>query len=131
MYIYIYISTIYLYLYVCEYIMFVFIFPCIHIFLYMYIHMRIMRDATLTWTVFYFLLDRLLFECFVIFWFFGSDLVLSFHSLLKLSGYAFLVKCWQCSIWPGFVCQVQMWSMIENYDCAWNSYLYEFDFACA
>ena len=63
------------------------------------------------------------FPCFlVVFW---SDLVLSFDSLLKLSGYAFLVKCWQYSIWPGFVCQVQMWSMIENYICAWHSYFQE------
>ena len=90
------------------------------------------RNATLTWIVFYFLLHPLSLSVALFFdFFFWSDLVLSFDSLLKLSGYAFLVKFWLCSSWPGLVCQVQMWSMIENNICAWNSYFYEFDFACA
>ena len=67
----------------------------------------------------------LFFDCFLI------GFSFEFRQFIKTIRICFLVKCWQCSIWPGLVCQVQMWSMIENYDCAWNSYLYEFDFACA
>ena len=89
------------------------------------------RDATLTWIVFYFLLHPLLFACFLIFWLFLIGFNFEFRPFIKTIRICFLVKCWQCSIWPGLVCQVQMWSMIENYICAWNSYFYGFDFACA
>ena len=46
------------------------------------------------------------------------------RQFIKTIRICFFIKCWQCLIWPGLFCQVQLWSMIENNICAWHFYFY-------